>query len=77
MMSGCCLSFPTKKPPCISKVVCILAMTYLPSKRPASIVGAEGLNFCVRDGNRCDPFAIVTRIFTFFEFASRSLKITQ
>ena len=41
----------------------ILAMTYLPSKRPASIVGAEGLNFCVRDGNRCDPFAIVTRIF--------------
>ena len=55
----------------------ILAMTYLPSKRPASIVGAEGLNFCVRDGNRCDPFAIVTRIFSFFEFASRSLKITQ
>ena len=41
----------------------ILAMTYLPSKRPASIVGAEGLNFCVRDGYRCDPFAIVTRIF--------------
>ena len=41
----------------------ILAMTYLPSKRPASIVGAQGLNFCVRDGYRCVPFAIVTRIF--------------
>ena len=55
----------------------ILAMTYLPSKRVASIVGAEGLNFCVRDGYRCVPFAFVTRIFSSLEFASRSLKITQ
>ena len=39
----------------------ILAMTYLSSKRIASIFGAEGLNFCVRDGNRCDPFASITR----------------
>ena len=39
----------------------IPAMTYLFSKRIASIFGAEGLNFCVRDGNRCDPFASITR----------------
>ena len=26
-----------------------------------TIVSAEGLNFCVRDGNRCTTFAIVTK----------------
>ena len=26
-----------------------------------TIVGAEELNFCVRDGNRCTLFAIVTK----------------
>ena len=62
-----------KKPPCTCKVVNILAMTYLPSKRTASIVGAEGLNFCVRDGYRCVTFAIVTRIFIFL----RSLPTSQ
>ncbi len=25
-----------------------------------STIAAEGLNFCVRDGNRCDPFALTT-----------------
>ena len=29
---------------------------------PFSIVGAEVLNFCVRDGNRCIHFAIVTNL---------------
>ena len=40
----------------------ILAMTYSPKKRILSTIGAEGLNCCVRDGNRCDSFAIITRI---------------
>ena len=33
----------------------------LPGRCRPSTIGAEGLNFCVRDGNRCDPFAIITR----------------
>ena len=37
-------------------------MTYSPKKRILSTIGAEGLNCCVRDGNRCDSFAIITRI---------------
>ena len=32
----------------------------LPGRVQPSTIGAEGLNFCVRDGNRWDPFAIVT-----------------
>ena len=35
----------------------------LPEGLPSSTIGAEGLNFCVRNGNRCFPFAIVTGIF--------------
>ena len=31
-----------------------------PGGRPPSIIGAEELNFCVRDGYRCDLFAVVT-----------------
>ena len=31
-----------------------------PHSDPCSIIGAVGLNFCVRDGNRCDPYAIAT-----------------
>ena len=31
-----------------------------PHSHPCSIIGAAGLNFCVRDGNRCDPCAIAT-----------------
>ena len=41
----------------------ILAMTYSPTKRIRSTIGAGGLNFCVRNGYRCDPSAIITRIF--------------
>ena len=32
----------------------------LPGRVQPSTIGAEGLNFCVRDGNRWDPFAIAT-----------------
>ena len=32
----------------------------LPHRHRCSTIGAEGLNFCVRDGNRCDPLAIAT-----------------
>ena len=31
----------------------------LPQKN-CSTIGAGGLNYCVRDGNRCDPSAITT-----------------
>ena len=31
-----------------------------PGSRPPGIIGADELNFCVRDGNRCDLIAIVT-----------------
>ena len=32
----------------------------LPGRVQPSTIGAEGLNFCVRYGNRWDPFAIIT-----------------
>ena len=32
----------------------------LPRSFPRSTIGAEGLNFRVRDGNGCDPFAMAT-----------------
>ena len=32
----------------------------LPHSYPCSTIGAGGLNFCVRDGNRCYPSAIAT-----------------
>ena len=34
----------------------------LPGRVQPSTIGAEGLNCCVRDVNRCFPFAIVTGI---------------
>jgi hypothetical protein len=37
----------------------------LPEGLPSSTIGAEGLNFCVRNGYRCFPFAIVTGIYSF------------
>ena len=30
----------------------------LPGGHPPGTIGAGRLNFCVRNGNRCDPFAI-------------------
>ena len=38
----------------------------LPHSHPCSTIGAEGLYFCVRDGNRCGPFAKTTGIFVTF-----------
>ena len=35
----------------------------LPGRLQPSTIGAERLNFCVRYGNRWDPFAITTGIF--------------
>ena len=32
----------------------------LPGRYQPSTIGTEGLNFCVRYGNRCDPFVITT-----------------
>ena len=33
----------------------------LPHSYPCSTIGAEGLNFRVRNGNGCRPFAMVTK----------------
>ena len=38
----------------------MLALPIFPCSHPQSIVGANELNFCVRDGNRCILSAIVT-----------------
>ena len=34
-----------------------------PGGRPPSIVSAKKLNYCVRNGNRCDLLAITTDFF--------------
>ena len=48
----------------------MLALPIFPASHPASIVGADELNFCVRDGNRWTLIAINTnsygRLFTVF-----------
>ena len=38
----------------------VLALPIFPASHPASIVGANELNFCVRDGNRWTLIAINT-----------------
>ena len=40
-----------------------LATSYSRRGKPPTTIGAEELNFRVRDGNGCDLFAIVTRLF--------------
>ena len=37
-----------------------------------STIGAEELNFCVRDGNRCGLFAIVTSYFNVVKWSAHS-----
>ena len=44
-------------------VFSMLALPIFPASRPASIVGADELNFCVRDGNRWTLIAINTNFF--------------
>ena len=41
-------------------VIGIRRRSTLPGRLQPSTIDAEGLNFCVRDGNRWNPFAIVT-----------------
>ena len=50
----------------------------LPGRLQPSTIDAEGLNFCVRDGNRWNPFAIVTgnRIFFRYPFAFLILPVS-
>ena len=40
----------------------VLALPIFPASHPASIVGADELNFCVRDGNRWTLVAINTNL---------------
>jgi len=40
----------------------MLALPIFPASHPASIVGADELNFCVRDGNRWTLVAIKTNL---------------
>ena len=50
-----------QKPPRESEAVFLmLALPIFPASHPASIVGADELNFCVRDGNRWTLVAINT-----------------
>src|SRR5208282_5560996 len=45
----------------------------LPHTRACSTIGAEGLNFRVRDGNGWDPFARITqKLFELFEYLTGS-----
>ena len=39
----------------------VLAVSYSPTTRCGSTIAAERLNFCVRNGNRWNPFAITTK----------------
>ena len=41
----------------------MLALLIFPASHPASIVSADELNFCVRDGNRWTLIAINTNSF--------------
>lgn len=40
-----------------------LATSYSHRGKPPTTIGAKELNYCVRDGNRCILFAIVTKRF--------------
>ena len=49
-----------KKVPTVFTVGIVFALPIFPGSRPPSIVGADELNFCVRDGNRWTLIAINT-----------------
>ena len=53
----------------------VLALPIFPGSHPPSIVGADVLNFCVRDGNRWTHIAINTNSFVeeVFPFLYKSL----
>ena len=56
----------------VSTSVC-LATSYSRRGKPPTTIGAKELNFCVRHGNRCDLFAIITRLLV---TASSLLRLT-
>ena len=45
----------------------------LPRGCPRSTIGAEGLNYRVRDGNGCGPLAMVTGKFLSISLSSRAV----
>ena len=51
----------------------MLALPIFPASRPASIVGADELNFCVRDGNRWTLIAINTNLYSLKEWTSNRI----
>ena len=51
------------KPRRLARLFYMLALPIFPASHPASIVGADELNFCVRDGNRWTLIAINTNFF--------------
>ena len=55
---------PKKASPIGETFLFVLALPIFPASHPASIVGADELNFCVRDGNRWTLVAIKTNFVT-------------
>ena len=53
----------------------MLALPIFPGSRPPSIVGANELNFCVRDGNRWTLIAINTNYLVLRGFVPLDLLI--
>ena len=57
--------------------VIMLALPIFPGSRPPSIVGANELNFCVRDGNRWTLAAINTNYINTVYSISSYLLVTH
>ena len=53
-------TYTKKEHPLLDALYGIRRRPTLPGRVQPSTIGAEGLNFCVRNGNRWDPFAIAT-----------------
>ena len=51
----------------------MLALPIFTASRPATIVGADELNFCVRDGNRCTLTAINTNYLSVFRLLPENI----
>ena len=54
----------------------MLALPIFPGRRQPSIVGADELNFCVRNGNRWTLTAISTNLFTSSLFYHASARLS-
>ena len=53
-----------EKSPDLSVEALVLALPIFTASHPATIVGVQVLNFCVRDGNRWTHLTINTNLFT-------------